>query len=131
MQLNHEIPDYAYSFRAAGGSSVLIEDREQVRNRELHQSFILTPGQLVEAWSVASSASALIPEDLLPVLALEPELVILGTGATQQFPSPAVMGACLTRGIGLEVMANAAAARTFNLLASEGRKVAAAIMLRG
>ena len=131
MQLNHEIPDFAYAFRAADGSSVVIEDREQVRTRELAQSFIVTPQTLVEAWPVAGTASALTPEDLAPVLALEPELVILGTGASQQFPSAAVMGACLTRGIGLEVMANAAAARTFNLLASEGRKVAAAIMLAG
>ena len=71
------------------------------------------------------------PGRVAPVLALAPELVILGTGATQQFPSAAVMGACLTRGIGIEVMTNAAAARTFNLLASESRKVAAAILLPG
>lgn len=131
MQLHHEIPDYAYAFRAVGSSSVVIEDREQVRTRELGQSFILTPHTLMETWPVAASASALVPDDLAPVLALEPELVILGTGATQQFPSAAVLGACLTRGIGLEVMTNAAAARTFNLLASEGRKVAAAILLTG
>jgi uncharacterized protein len=131
MQLNHEIPDFAYAFRAAGGRSVVIEDRELVRTRELSQSFILTPQTLVQDWGVSGGARALTPDDLAPVLALEPELVILGTGETQQFPSAAVMGACLTRGIGLEVMANAAAARTFNLLASEGRKVAAAILLVG
>jgi uncharacterized protein len=131
MQLNHEIPDFAFAFRAAGGGSVVLEDRELVRTRELSQSFILTPHALLDAWPVGAAASTLTPDDLAPVLALEPELIILGTGATQQFPSAAVMGACLTRGIGLEVMANAAAARTFNLLASEGRKVAAAIMLAG
>ncbi|MGH8038755.1 MAG: Mth938-like domain-containing protein [Stenotrophomonas sp.] len=131
MQLNHEIPDFAYAFRSAGGSSVVLEDREQVRMRELGHSFIVTPTALVESWSGAADAKALTPDDLAAVLALAPELVILGTGATQQFPSAAVMGACLTRGIGLEVMANAAAARTFNLLASEGRNVAAAILLAG
>ncbi|WP_421570747.1 Mth938-like domain-containing protein [Stenotrophomonas sp. PD6] len=131
MQLNHEIPDFAYAFRSAGGSSVVIEDREQVRMRELGQSFIVTPRSLVEAWPTPADAKSLTPDDLAAVLALEPELVILGTGATQQFPSAAVMGACLTRGIGLEVMTNAAAARTFNLLASEGRNVAAAILLVG
>jgi len=131
MQLNHEIPDFAYAFRAAGGSSVVLEDREQVRTRELGQSFIVTPQTLVEVWPVAADAGALTPDDLAAVLALEPELVILGTGANQQFPSAAVMAACLSRGIGLEVMTNAAAARTFNLLASEGRKVAAAVLLAG
>ncbi|WP_312707201.1 MTH938/NDUFAF3 family protein, partial [Stenotrophomonas sp.] len=50
---------------------------------------------------------------------------------TQVFPPAAVMAACLTRGIGLEVMNNPAAARTFNILASEGRKVAAAFILTG
>ena len=131
MQLNHEIPDYAYSFRNVGRSSVLIEDRVLVRTCELEQSFIVTPQTLVEAWPVAGDAGGLAPDDLAPVLALQPELVILGTGANQRFPSAAVLGACLTRGIGLEVMDNAAAARTFNLLASEGRNVAAAILLPG
>ena len=131
MQLHHEIPDFAYAFRAVGDRSVVLEDREQVRTRELDQSFIVTPHTLAEAWSVPASANALVPDDLAAVLALEPELVILGTGTTQQFPSAAVLGTCLTRGIGLEVMTNAAAARTFNLLASEGRKVAAAILLPG
>ncbi|MGH8089223.1 MAG: MTH938/NDUFAF3 family protein, partial [Stenotrophomonas sp.] len=100
MQLNHEIPDFAYAFRSAGGSSVVLEDREQVRMRELGHSFIVTPTALVESWSGAADAKALTPDDLAAVLALAPELVILGTGATQQFPSAAVMGACLTRGIG-------------------------------
>lgn len=131
MQLNHEIPDYAFSFRAVGAGSVVLEDREQVRTRELGQSFIVTPHALVEAWPAPANARELTPDDLAPVLALAPELVILGTGETQQFPSPAVLGACLTRNIGIEVMTNAAAARTFNLLASEGRKVAAAILLPG
>ena len=53
------------------------------------------------------------------MLALKPELVVLGTGAVQVFPPAAVMAACLTRGIGIEVMDNAAAARTFNVLAAK------------
>jgi len=43
--------------------------------------------------------------------------------------APAVMAACLTRGIGIEVMDNAAAARTFNVLATEARKVVAGFLL--
>jgi uncharacterized protein len=71
------------------------------------------------------------PADLEPLLALEPELVLLGSGATQAFPPPAAMAACLSRGIGLETMTNAAAARTFNVLASEGRRVVAGFVLGG
>ncbi|HIE5354756.1 TPA: Mth938-like domain-containing protein [Stenotrophomonas maltophilia] len=124
MQLNHEPPDYAYSLRAADGRSAKVNDKV------LASSFLLTPDQLVEHWPVADAAE-LTEADLEPVLALNPALIVLGTGERQVFPSAAVMAACLSRGIGLEVMNNPAAARTFNILAGEGRKVAAAFILEG
>jgi len=131
MQLNHEIPDFAYAFRAVGDSSVLLEDREHGEPRTLVQSFALTPHSLLATWAAPAAVRDMTAEHLAPVLALKPELVILGTGRTQQFPPTAVMAACLTLGIGIEVMDNPAAARTFNLLAGEGRNVAAAILLPG
>ena len=63
--------------------------------------------------------------DLEPLLALQPEVILLGSGAAQVFPPAATLAACLGRGIGIEVMTNAAAARTFNVLAGEGRRVVA------
>ncbi|WP_315389286.1 MTH938/NDUFAF3 family protein [uncultured Stenotrophomonas sp.] len=130
MQLHHEIPDFAFAFRSVGGSSAVLEDREQVRLRELDQSFIVTP-TLLETWQAPATVAGLTLEHLAPVLDLKPELVILGVGSTQQFPPAKVMAECLSRGIGLEAMTNTAAARTFNLLASEGRNVAAAMLLAG
>ncbi|WP_223494774.1 Mth938-like domain-containing protein [Stenotrophomonas indicatrix] len=124
MQLNHELPDYAYSLRAADGRSARVNDRV------LGNSFYLTPDQLVEQWPV-TDVSALQVADLEPILALKPALILLGTGERQAFPPAVVMAACLSRGIGLEVMNNPAAARTFNILAGEGRKVAAAFILEG
>jgi len=124
MQLSHELPDYAYALRAADGRTAKVNDRT------LASSFVLTPETLIEAWPVANIAE-LTPEHLQPVLALNPALVVLGTGVSQVVPPAAVMAACLTRGIGLEVMNNPAAARTFNILAGEGRKVAAAFILTG
>lgn len=122
MQLNHELPDYAYALRSADGRSARVNDRV------LETSFILAPNELIEGWKVDASA-ALVPDDLAPLLALNPELVLLGTGERQVFPSAAVMATCLTRGIGIEVMTNAAAARTFNVLAGEGRRVVAGFLL--
>ena len=124
MQLNHEPPDYAYSLRAADGSSARVNDLV------LGSSFFLTPERLVEDWPVARVADLQLA-DLEPILALNPALIVLGTGERQVFPPAAVMAACLSRGIGLEVMNNPAAARTFNILAGEGRKVAAAFILEG
>ena len=122
MQLNHERPDYAYALRAADGRSA------RVNERVLETSFILAPNELIEAW-ITGDAGALAPDDLAPLLSLDPELVLLGTGDRQVFPSAAVMAACLTRGVGIEVMTNAAAARTFNVLAGEGRRVVAGFLL--
>jgi len=122
MQLSHELPDYAYSLRAADGHSAKVNDRV------LTASFILAPNALIEAWQVDDHA-ALTPDAMTPLLALNPALVLLGTGDRQVFPTAAVMAACLTQGIGIEVMTNAAAARTFNVLAGEGRRVVAGFLL--
>lgn len=123
MQLNLERPDYDFFLRGADGASALVNERR------LERSFILSPRTLVENWPV-TDVTTLAPEDLQPLLELEPELVLLGSGAAQAFPPPATMAACLSRGIGLETMTNAAAARTFNVLASEGRRVVAGFVLR-
>jgi len=69
------------------------------------------------------------PAHVEPILALQPDVVLLGTGARQQFPSQEVLAAFLQRHVGVEVMNNAAAARTWDILASEGRNVVAAFVL--
>jgi uncharacterized protein len=99
-----------------------------VVDRELRRSFLLTPTRAVEDWPV-TDARALDAGHVDALLALEPELVILGTGTRQVFPAAAFMAGFLRRGIGVEVMDNAAAARTYDLLAGEGRRAVAAFIL--
>jgi len=99
-----------------------------VGERELQTSFLLSPETLQTEWSPRALAD-IDPPALEQVLALRPELVLLGTGARQQFLPPRLAALLLSRGIGLETMDNAAAARTYNLLAAEGRKVVAAFLL--
>ena len=99
-----------------------------VVDRELTASFLLSPQRAVEQWPV-SSAQALGDDHVQAVLALQPEVVLLGTGTRQQFPPAAFMAGFLRRGVGIEVMDNAAAARTYDLLAGEGRRVVAAFIL--
>ena len=122
MQLTLENPDFRYSLRGVNAEGI------QVNERRLAHSFILTPNQLIEDWS-PRQISELTATDMEAILALAPSVVLLGTGMRLQFPSQSVLAACLTRGIGIEVMDNAAAARTFNVLATEGRKVVAGFLL--
>ena len=124
MLLHLEQPDFEYFLRGADGVGA------KVNERELRRSFILSPRQLIEDWPV-HDIRAMTPADLELMLALSPELVLLGSGASQAFPPAVTMAACLSRGIGLETMTNAAAARTFNVLASEGRRVVAGFVLGG
>jgi uncharacterized protein len=65
------------------------------------------------------------------VLALNPELVIFGSGVRQRFAAPALLRALIERRIGFEAMDTAAACRTFNVLVSEGRTVVAALLFDG
>jgi uncharacterized protein len=124
VQLSQENPDFLYVLRGVSDAGVL------VNQETLSRSFLLAPNQIVEDWRPTSSAD-LLPDDMDAVLALQPALVLLGTGARLRFPSAAVMAALLTRGIGIEVMDSSAAARTFNVLATEGRRVVAAFLLPG
>ncbi len=71
--------------------------------------------------------SDLDDSDFAELLAGDPEIVVIGTGATQVFPARELMFAFARRGVGLEFMDTAAAARTFNVLAGEGRKIAAVL----
>jgi uncharacterized protein len=97
-------------------------------DRELTASFLLMPDRVIEHWPVAA-ANALDAGHVDGLLALQPELVILGTGERQVFPAAEFMAGLLRKGVGIEVMDNAAAARTYNLLAGEGRRVLAGFML--
>jgi uncharacterized protein len=66
---------------------------------------------------------------LARTLALEPEVVLLGTGARQIFPAASFGAQFLRAGIGFEVMDTSAACRTFNVLVGEQRRVAAMLLL--
>lgn len=103
-------------------------DAIAVGGRELRASFAVSPDRLIEDWPVPSP-ERLDAGALAPLLAEHPELVVLGTGGRRVELAPALQFQVLSRGIGLEVMDNGAAARTWNLLLGEGRRVLAAFIL--
>ena len=122
MDLSLERPEgYLYVRRVSARGVTLID-------RELTSSFLLAPDRAIENWPV-SAADTLAASHVETLLALQPELVLLGTGERQVFPAAAFMAGFLRKGIGIEVMDNAAAARTYNLLAGEGRRVIAGFIL--
>jgi len=92
------------------------------------QNLVLLPDRILP-WDVADF-EALRAEDFQPLAALDLEVLLLGTGRTLRFPAPQLTRALAEARIGLEVMDARAACRTYNILAAEGRRVAAALLLR-
>ena len=92
------------------------------------ESLLLPWRGAVQAWGPTSPAG-LTAAHFEAVLALEPELVIFGSGARLRFVSPALYRSLIEARVGLETMDTAAACRTYNVLASEGRSVVAALLV--
>ena len=99
----------------------------QVNQARYTASLIVLTHRVIEAWRPDRFA-ALAEQDFDELAGLGADIVLLGTGRTLRFPHPRLTRALMERRIGLEVMDAGAACRTYNILAGEGRKVAAALI---
>ena len=96
-----------------------------------HRSSVIVPwAGAVLPWPVASF-EALTEAHFEALAALDPELVIFGSGPRIRFVRPALLKTLLARRIGVETMDTAAACRTYNILLAEGRSVVAALVFEG
>jgi uncharacterized protein len=122
MKFSQDLNQAAYRITAQENHRIRVNDRWQT------QSFIITPNELVEDWSVPNIQS-LQANDCTMLLAHQPEVVILGTGQQQYFPEPSILKQFIQQNIGVEIMSTSAACRTFNILVGEDRHVVAGIIL--
>ena len=93
-----------------------------------NSSLMLTPERIIPDWSPREVA-ALAETDFAAMRELQPEVVLLGTGKRITFPAAAITLPLVNESIGLEIMDTPAACRTYNILAGEGRKVLAALII--
>lgn len=100
-----------------------------VVNQDAHtKSLIVTPERVIADWR-PQRFDDLALEDFEAICALQPEVVLLGTGARLRFPAPALTRPLVAAQIGFEIMDTGAACRTYNVLMSEGRLVVAALLI--
>lgn len=92
-----------------------------------HSLVVPWTGQ-VQAWDVVRFED-LHADHFERLAALQPELVIFGSGSRMRFAPPALLRPLIERRIGVECMDTAAACRTYNVLVSERRSVVAALIL--
>lgn len=122
MKLHQEADDTLNLFTAHGPGYIEV-------NRVRHEcNLLVLPATLTESWSTASF-DTLTVADFEFLATLKTDILLLGTGARLRFPPGPFMRPLADAGIGLEVMDLPAACRTYNILAAEGRKVAAALLL--
>jgi uncharacterized protein len=100
----------------------------RIGTRDCAGSVIVSASTLIENWRPRDMSELRIA-DLEPALALQPEVLLIGSGARQAFPPPELLAHVYRSKIGVEVMTTGAACRTYNVMLSEGRIVVAALML--
>jgi uncharacterized protein len=104
------------------------DDYVSVNDERFTSSIVVSSDQVRSDW-IVSDFTGLNEGHFAYLAALKPDVLLLGTGSTQQFPHPRLYRALTDAGIGLECMDTPAACRTYNILVAENRKVVAAILL--
>lgn len=122
MKLHLANPGDTKLFTAHGADHVM------VNGERFTGSVVVSSEQVRDDWNVAGF-DALDEAHFRYFIALEPEVLLLGTGSQQRFPHPRLYRALTDAGIGVEVMDTPAACRTYNILVAEDRKVIAAILM--
>jgi uncharacterized protein len=121
MQFTEDLSSGINVVRAYGSGELRV-------NESVYRGAVILSASTVIAEPNIHNLEDLIAVDVSRILALKPELVLLGTGARQIFPAASFGAQFLRAGIGFEVMDTGAACRTFNVLVAEHRQVAALLL---
>ncbi len=140
MQFNLDLDYRSYNIRACQPGEISFTapvDINSARAKPVEVqtasgSLIISAKQLIEGWP-PSTVEDLCAEHIAAIVALEPELILLGTGAALQFPQRELLMQLRSqrvsdRQVGVEIMDTAAACRTYNILMAEGRHVVAGLI---
>lgn len=122
MLLSQDSSHSAYLIRSCESGRIKVNDTIY------EASFILSAQTLIQPWLV-HSIHDLNDTTLEPLLTLDPEVIIIGTGDTVQFPDGFQFKRVMAQKIGYEVMNNTSACHTFNVLCAENRRVVAGFIL--
>ena len=100
----------------------------EINQQRYMHNLIVMADKLITDWS-AADFFCLTEANFAQIVELKPEVVLLGTGEKHQFLNLKLVQKLTKNGIPLECMTTAAACRTYNILMSEGRNVAAMLLL--
>jgi len=104
-------------------------DSGRSRHEKLRTSLIISPTQLIRNWP-PQAFDDLKTSHFEQLSALEPEIVLFGSGDALRWPEPALLAPLINNGIGVEIMDTGAACRTYNILMADGRNFVAALLVK-
>ena len=122
MKIALDLPGNRNIVRSYGPGEIRINEESY------RASLLLAPDRIEPDWMPAQFDD-LQPEHFAAVIAMRPEVVLLGTGARLRFPAARCLAPFAEAQIGVEVMDTGAACRTYNILMGEGRRVVAALLM--
>lgn len=122
MELNLDFSKGRYQIRSYEPGKLVVNDT-------IYNKSVIISLTTLKPWQPQTFAELTV-NAFTDILALQPKIVILGTGEKQLFPSSLLLKPLIENNIGVEIMDTAAACRTFNVLTAEGREVVAALLLR-
>lgn len=122
MKLNLDQPEDSNVITAQGPGFITINGDKQ------SGSLIIGPKTLITGWA-AEGFDGLTEAAIQQLADLGATITLIGTGKRQRFPASTLLKPLIMRGAGYEIMDTAAACRTFNILAAEGRSVIAGLIV--
>jgi len=122
MRFTQDSSSATHLIRSYGNGELRVND-------VVYRETVIVSSSTVLAAPEILNMNDLIVHGASRILALNPELVVLGTGQRQIFPAASFRAQFLSAGIGFEVMDTGAACRTYNVLVAEQRRVVALLML--
>ncbi len=120
MQLSQEINHHAYLIQAYGEFFI------KINNKKITHSCIISGKQIIEPWNV-TDITQLKEENFHDIVKLNPTVLLIGLRKKVQFPQKQLLTSLHSTSI--EMMTTASACRTYNVLSTEGRRVAAAFII--
>lgn len=121
MRFSLDSGDGANLIRAYGEGSITVNEQK------IETSVVIT-ANAIQAWPPQCFDDLAEPH-FAALVEFQPEIVLIGTGASQQFLHPRLTQVLFAQNIGVETMNTAAACRTYNIIMGEGRRVVAALLM--
>ena len=122
MNINEDIIDGLF-IQSYDQNGIQIEDKTYSNN------IVVNCKGSISKWNLNDFAK-ISPKHCESLLLGQPEVVIIGTGEKHLLPDLSIIHYFAENNIGVEVMSTQAACRTYNILASEGRKIAAGFIFQ-